>query len=197
MSSSKRVITPVGILSYPHVFVPQAGFNEGDDPKYGGVIIFEEGTDLTELKAAANAAVQEKWGDKPPKNLRSPFRDDWEDRKGYPENSVYINAKSSGKPGVVSRYQDPATGRAAVITDPADIYPGALVRFSVTAFAYDVKGNKGVSFALNNVQKWADGERLDGRASAADEFDAEAPVTAEDFDGGEESSDENEMQAFM
>ena len=53
------------------------------------------------------------------------------------------------------------------------------MRFSITAFGYDVKGNKGISFALNNVQKWADGERLDGRVRAEDEFSAEAPVTAD------------------
>lgn len=197
MSDTKRAVTPVGILSYPHLFKPQAGFNEGDEPKYSAVIIFEEGTDLADLKAVAAAAAKEKWGDKVPKNLRSPFREDWEDRKGYPENSVYINAKSSSQPGIVSRYNDPKTGKVAVITDESELYPGCKVRLSISAFAYDRAGNRGVAFALNNVQKWDEGERLDGRASAADEFTGEDLPEADLGELGPQGSDDEVMAAFM
>jgi hypothetical protein len=41
---------------------------------------------------------------------------------------------------------------------------------SCRAFGYDTNGNKGVSFALVNVQKLADGKRLSGNPSAEDEF---------------------------
>ncbi len=182
--SSRKCITPVGMLSYPHLFTPQDPMEEGGTPKYAAVIVFPEGTDLQPLRDAALVAAQEKFGVEKAEallkgnKLRLPFRDDWEE-KGYPENSVFLNAKTTNPPGLVSRYQDPATGKAARITDPDEIYPGAQVRFSITAFGYDVKGNKGISFALNNVQKWEDGERLDGRVRAEDEFSAEAPVTAD------------------
>lgn len=42
----------------------------------------------------------------------------------------------------------------------------------MTAFAYDMPTSKGVSFALNNVQKLGDGKRLDGRVAATDDFEA-------------------------
>jgi hypothetical protein len=47
------------------------------------------------------------------------------------------------------------------------------VRASLRAFAYDTNGNKGVSFGLNNIQKLGEGQRLDGRKAATDEFDAD------------------------
>jgi hypothetical protein len=168
---------------------------EGGAKKYGAVLIFEEGTDLAALRSIVATAAEEKFGSKAKtllkgNKLRLPFRDEWED-KGYPENSIFINAKTTNPPGIVSRYQDPETGKAQVITDADEMYPGAQVRFSVTAFGYDVKGNKGVAFALNNVQKWGEGDRLDGRVKAEDEFEAEAPVTAElgDLDGDAASED--------
>jgi hypothetical protein len=43
---------------------------------------------------------------------------------------------------------------------------------SVTAYAYDVSGNKGVTLGLNNVQMYGGGERLLGGPRAEDEFDA-------------------------
>ena len=66
-----------------------------------------------------------------------------------------------------------------MITDPDEVYAGAIVRASVTSFSYDVSGNKGVSFALNNVQKIRDGERLDGRARAQDDFQADPNAKAD------------------
>lgn len=225
MSSStsgnpRRVTTPVGRLSYPHLFTPQEPFRNAKgepqgDPKYSGVLIFDEeaqGSDKFQaMKKAVTAAGIEKFGEAEfkkllkGKRLRLPFRDDWED-KGYPENSVYINAKSSDQPGIVDRYADPSTGKARRITDQEEVYPGMYAVFSVTAFGYDVNGNKGIAFAINNVQKWEDGERLDSRVAAEDEFDAEAPVEADlsdmdededETDTAEDSEDEDDLAAFM
>lgn len=175
---SEKVITPEAVLSYPYLFETQDPMEEGGEAKYGAVFVFLEGADLTALKKSVIEAAKEKWGDKAvgmlrDKKIRSPFRDDAED-KGYPEGSVFITARSKARPGVVSIYPDPNNGgKPTPITDPELIYPGCFVKASVRAFAYDVKGNKGVSFNLNNVQKLRDGERLDGRTKAEDEFDAD------------------------
>jgi hypothetical protein len=40
----------------------------------------------------------------------------------------------------------------------------------MNAYAYDVSGNRGVSFGLGNVQKVADGEALSSRTTAEDDF---------------------------
>lgn len=200
----RDTLTPVGVVSYPHLFKPQEGFNEGDKAKFGSVLVFPEGTDLTALKEAARAALEEKWGKKIPKKLNSPFRDaeDASEKAGYPENSVFINAKRRedfGPPLVIERYTDPATGKPAIITDPNAVYAGCEAIFHVSAYAYDVAGNKGVAFALNGVQKVADGDPI-GRANPIDAFTAEEPVVA-DLDDVGEGEDEDEadgdMDAFM
>ncbi len=217
-SSKRRVLTPVGRLSYPHVFSPQEPFrdakgNPQGDPKYSGVIVFDEEAQSSDQDKAMQAAVvlagKEKFGKTEfgklvkAHKLSLPFNDDWEE-KGYPENSTFINAKSTSKPQVVGRYKDPETGKARRITDPEEVYPGMYVVFSVTAFGYDVRGNKGVSFAINNIQKWDDGERFDSRVAAEDEFDAEAPVESslEDLEPKEDEDEDNEgtsegLEAFM
>lgn len=181
---SRRVITPEAILSYPHLFEPNA-MDDGAEPKYSACFVFPADADLKELKAAALEAAQEKWGSKAAKmirdgKLRMPFRTDGEE-KGYPEGSTFINCRSNRRPGIVSTVPDPKNGgKPSVITDDEEVYAGCIVRASVTAFAYDVNGNRGVSFALGNVQKIRDGERLDGRVSAEDEFKADDTIASLD-----------------
>jgi hypothetical protein len=178
---AKSIITPVATLSYPALFAPKAGLN-GQEAQYGCALVFAPGTDLTELKQAAGEAMQEKWGAKALEllrggKLRMPFREDSVD-KGYPEGSIFINVKSKTKPGIVGRFAG-ADGKPVPITREEDIYPGCQVRASLRCFAYDTNGNRGVSFSLGNLQKLADGDRLDGRKRAEDEFDALAGAEAE------------------
>lgn len=173
------VITPPATLSYPHIAEAQPGQKPGDKAKFSASLIFAPGADLKDLQAAALAAAETKWPGKSEamfKNqiLRSPFRRDAV-AKGYPEGSVFVNARSEQQPQCVYRHAD-ETGKAAVIPQDklaSDLYAGCQVRASLRAFAYDSNGNKGVSFALNNIQKLAEGTRLDGRKAATDEFDAD------------------------
>jgi hypothetical protein len=55
------------------------------------------------------------------------------------------------------------------------------VRAQLRAFSYDSNGNKGVSFALNNIQKLGDGERLDNRQAATDAFEADLSAAPADI----------------
>lgn len=179
-----KVITPSAILSYPHLFEPNTppGATEA---VYSCALIFEKGTDLAEMKKAALAAATEKFGNKAEAlirdgKLRMPFRNDGDD-KGYPEGSVFMNVKNKSKPGIVSVFPGP-DGKPTPITDEAQVYAGCKVRASLRAYAYDVSGNKGVAFALGNLQKLADGDRLDGRKKAEDEFEADLSAKPADLD---------------
>lgn len=181
--TSTRVVTPEATLSFPHLFEPSA-IDENSEPKYSASFLFDADTDISALKKVANDAGKAKWGDKyiemaKTGQIRSPFRTDGES-KGYPEGTVFVGARSKKKPGIVLPWNDPTTGKPAQLTDEELVYPGCKVRASLTAFAYDRAGNKGVSFALNNVQWLADGERLDSSVAATDDFDAveEAPKPA-------------------
>lgn len=198
---SDKIITPPAILSYPFLFEPRASKTidkETGKPmmKYSASLIFLPGTDLKALKQAYIAAVHEKFGvDKgndliKREVLKNPFRKDWA-KKGYPENSEFINVTAKKKPGIVSIYRDPATGKPMKITDPEQVYPGCLVIASLRLFWYDVDGNKGFSFGLNNIQVRSNDKSkypsLDGRMAAEDEFEADEDAPA-DFDGDGASS---------
>ena len=183
-----RMKTPEAILSYPNLFQPRAA-SEGADPKYSCTLIFTEGTDISELKKAAIAKLKEKWGDKTAAmlkagSLNTPFRTDTE-AKGYPAGT-FINVRSNDKPGVVTLVPG-SDGKPSVLTDESKIYAGAIVRATIDPYWYDKSGNKGVTFGLGNVQLIRDGDRLDGRASAEDEFDADPDSVADlsDLDTGE------------
>jgi hypothetical protein len=146
------------------VFEPYS-FDEKDPGKYSCELIFEEGTDLSALKAAAKIAAEEFFGKgKVPKNIRTPFRDGADREQEAYEGCTFIGARSKDQPGVVM-----GPNREEVI-DKNEVYSGCYCRLSVTAFGYDHKGNKGVTFALNHVWKVEDGEPFGNRSDAADEF---------------------------
>ena len=166
--SSTRVMSPKFRASYANVFVPRA-INEGDDPKYSITMLIPKSdkAGIASMKAAAKAAIVDKWGDKPPKNLRTPFRDgddEDEDRGEAYKGMIFIYASGKSKPGIVDKSKNP-------IESPDEFFSGCFARATVNAFAYDTKGNKGVSFGLNNIQMLAKGEHLDGRTSAEEDFD--------------------------
>jgi hypothetical protein len=166
-----KVITGKAILSYPHLFRPRA-VKAGDEPKFSATLIFdatEEKTTLIRLRDAAFHVGRERWKDfdamVKANRVRLPWRrgEEKADAKGYGAGKVYINCNSNQQPGVVDRRVQP-------IVDQREIYPGCIVIASVRAFAYDTRGNKGVSFGLNHIQKVADGEVIGGRSRAEDDF---------------------------
>lgn len=174
-SNKKKVVTGEVRLSFPHLFETFAF--DGQDEKYSVMLLIPK-KDTATLKAlrAAEAAAQEagkdsKWGGKMPKDLLSIIHDADEDgtAEDYPERKgCYYMTVSAGvrfRPGVVDKDVQP-------ILDESAVYSGMYGRVSLTAFPYSAGKNKGVSFGLNHVQILRDGEPLDGRTSAEDDFDA-------------------------
>ena len=159
------VITPKCRLNYAHVFAPRA-VKPGDEPAYSVTLVFEPGTDLTPMKRAAYVATTEKWGDKRPKTLKNPFHScsDRENQEGFTPGGTYITARTKNKPQIVDQAKRP------ILTNDA-LYSGCYVRVSLRAFAFDRPDSKGVSFALLNIQKMSDGDRLDNRRTADQDFD--------------------------
>lgn len=160
-----KVRTPVFRVSFPAVFEPKA-FNDGE-PKYSVVMLFDSKADLTEMNRILKEAAVEKFGAKLPTGLRSAFRDGKEKEalQGYEAGMKFATASSKQRPGLVN-------AAVETIVDRDDFYAGCYARATVTAFAYDRNGNKGVSFGLHNIQKIKDGERFDGRTAAEDDFEA-------------------------
>jgi len=172
------LITPQGILSYPALFTPKAFGDE--PPRFSATIVFSLAEQKTEafkaLKAAAKLAIINKFGEAKAANkafvagLRDPFRDGEEK---YTEGDVYLNLASKTRVGVVDANVQP-------IIDPSLVWAGQLARASVSCFAYDRLGNKGVSFGLEGIQIIkADMPRLDGRVPAEKAF---SPIVGDDDD---------------
>jgi hypothetical protein len=186
---STPIMTPNFRASYVKLLKAEKN-NLNGKMEYSVVALFPKEADLAQLKKAALDACVKKWGaDKnkwPQKNpvtgqggVRSPFRDQAERGKvseetgqlvlppGYVAGAIFINLKSEQKPGVVDEnVQD--------IIDPSKLYSGCWLRATVNAYAYENKGNAGVAFGLNNVQKMRDDEPIGGnRTKATDDF---API---------------------
>lgn len=170
-------LSPIGMISFPHLFTPKAPA-QGAEPRFSINLIFDKAAQadpaFKELKKQVMAAAEEEWPGKAADmfktgKLRSPFRDckTKEDFAGYDvDGGVFIQAWTKTKPGIVN-------GRLQEITVPGDIWAGQLGRIDYKAFGYDNSGNKGVSLLLNNVQiTKMDMPRLDGRASADKAFTA-------------------------
>ncbi len=174
-----KVITGKVRASFVHVFEAQSV--NGSEPKYSCSLIIPKSDTETigKIRAAIEEAKQNgvpKWGGKIPPNLKLPLRDgdvDRPDDKAYAE-SHFINATSQEKPGVVDRRRVP-------ITDPLTIYSGCYTRALVNFYPFNANGNRGIAASLSNIQFWCDGEPLNGRVKAEDEFDALDAEDDEDF----------------
>jgi len=175
--SDTRVITPEAILSYPALISPKKHEQSGQ-LRYQAELVFTDGTDLSSLTDAAEAAIAEEFGNKVPGDLKTPFDTRWE-KFGYPEGSVFVRCNTTEPPGLVKG------PRREECRDADEFYPGAIVIAELSASAYNVSGSKGVKFYLNSVWKIRDGERLAPKRSAGDAF-KDVQVDAAAF--GEEPS---------
>ena len=175
MKNPCKVITGKNtVFSYLTVNEPKAPLG-GGNPKYSvSLIIPKSDTETVEkIRAAIRAAYEEGLGklkgssrNVPAlEDLKSPLRDGDKDRKGdgaY-KDSWFINANSGTKPGVVDADLNP-------ILDSGELYSGIIGRASITFYAYNSNGNKGIAAGLNNLQKLRDGKPLGGRSRAEDDF---------------------------
>lgn len=176
-NNETKVITGKVRFSYANVFEPKS--INGSDEKYSTSILIDK-KDTKTIKAIRNAieaakqAGVSKFGGKIPAKLKEPLRDgdeEREDDENY-QGKYFINANAKTKPGLVD-----SKGRP--IIDPTEFYSGCYGYASITFYAFNSKGNKGVACGLNNLMKTDDGEPLGGRSRAEDDF---ANLITEDED---------------
>lgn len=172
--NSTKVVTGVVRLSYANVWEPKS-INGGQEKYSASLIIPKSDTKtLDAIQKAVDAAIEEgrgKFGGKLPnkKQLKLPLRDgdiDRPDDEAYAD-SYFVNANSLTPPEVVDLDVNPILTRS-------EIYSGVYARVSITFYAFNTNGNRGVACGLGNIQKVRDGEPLGGRTSASDDFTSEA-----------------------
>lgn len=183
-----KVITgPNTRFSYANVW--EAKSINGGAPKFSVSLIIPKSDTRTveKIKAAIEAAYKE--GESKLKGngrsvpalsaIKNPLRDgDTErpDDEAY-ANSYFINANSATAPGIVDANCNP-------ILERSEVYSGVYGRASISFYAFNSNGNKGIACGLNNLQKIRDGEPLGGRTRAEDDFATEAeaaPSSDDDF----------------
>jgi hypothetical protein len=178
MAEVKRYKTPVFRLSFPALF--EAKSYDGGEPKYGCSAVWDPSkfSDQDkklwkELEAAIDAESMNRFKKKAkdlPANFKQAVRDGKEkaDLEGYGDGKRFASLSTKMKPGAI--LLDKTDGSAD------DFYPGCYCRATVTVYSYDNKG-KGVALGLMNIQKVKDGERLDSRTDAAEDFDDEVDAS--------------------
>jgi len=160
----------------------------GGEPRFSINLLFDQiaqkTTEWAAMKRAVAQTIDDQWGAGKSqdanfiKRLKLPFlpcKDQNYDGYDIP-GGMFIRPWTKNKPGVVDAVRQE-------ITVPGDVWAGQMVRATVSPFAYEQTGNRGVSFGLANIQICrTDTRRLDGRRAAKDDFDdyAEGMATADD-----------------
>jgi len=169
-----KVITgPKTRWSYCNVWEPKA--INGGTPKYSVSLLIPKSDTVTveKIKAAIQAAYEEgqaklKGNGKtcpPLAAIKTPLRDGDEERPDDPvyKGMYFINANNTTAPGIVD------ADRNEILTR-SEVYSGVYGRASISLYAFNNSGNRGIACSLNNLQKIADGEPLGGKSRAEDDF---------------------------
>lgn len=178
--------SPEGTASYPHVHAPslnklkKSAQHPGGTPEYSVRMIFDPGTDMSEMVNECERALLEKFKKRPPgppglkawrdAGYKTPIKrcedyaaaHDGEYAGGMGPGKLYVDFRSEVKPKVVDENVQP-------IMEPGKVYGGCKAQVSYQAYAYDTAGNKGVNVGLRNFQWRGDGERLGGGSSDPEE----------------------------
>ena len=174
-SKPTKVVTGKNtVMSYLTINEPKIPLG-GGTPKYSVSLIIPKSDTATveKIQAAIRAAYEEGQGKLKGssrivpalEDLKTPLRDGDRERPGDEayRNSWFINANSISKPGVVDADLNP-------IIDSSELYSGIIGRASITFYAFNNSGNRGIACGLNNLQKLADGKPLGGHSRAEDDF---------------------------
>ncbi len=169
-----KVITgPDTRWSYANVHEPKS--INGGTPKFSVSLIIPKSDTKTiaRIKAAIEAAYHEgesklKGSGKsvpPMAAIKTPLRDGDSERPDDPAyaNAYFINANATTAPGIVDADRNPILTRS-------EVYSGVYGRASISFYAFNSNGNKGIACGLNNLQKVRDGEPLGGKVSAESDF---------------------------
>ncbi len=173
INPTKVITGPDARWSYANIW--EAKSINGGAPKFSVSLIIPKSDTRTveKIKVAIEAAYKE--GESKLKGngrsvpalsaIKNPLRDgDTErpDDEAY-ANSYFINANSATAPGIVDANCSP-------ILERSEVYSGVYGRASISFYAFNSNGNKGIACGLNNLQKIRDGEPLGGRTRAEDDF---------------------------
>jgi hypothetical protein len=196
---STHYLSPICRVSFCNVWKPREGTET-----YDMVLIMDRPTDLSKkdkerwnkIKQLLIDTKKDKW----PK-LSTPVTGPIRTAKGYKADDFFSDPVDAEK---YPEYKDKiilkvtSKGRAPEIVGPdkeeiinkADFYSGCYAIVSVTAFAWENSGKKGVSLGMQHIMKVKDGTPFVGSATTAAKAFEE--IEADDF-GTVKAEDEEEF----
>ena len=182
-NNTNKVNNPMKVITGPdtrwsYANIWEAKSINGGTPKFSVSLIIPKSDTKTvaKVKAAIEAAYIE--GEAKLKGngksvptfaaIKTPLRDGDIERPDDPAyvNAYFINANSATAPGIVDADRNPILTRS-------EVYSGVYGRASISFYAFNSNGNKGIACGLNNLQKVRDGEPLGGKNSAESDFTTE------------------------
>ena len=173
MPNTKVITGPKTRWSYCNVIEPVS--INGSVPKFSVSLIIpkDDVKTIDKINAAIGTAYEDGQGKLKGTGksvpalsvLKTPLRDGDTERPDDPAyaNAFFVNANATNAPGIVDAALNP-------IIDRNEVYSGCYGRASITFYAFNSNGNKGIACGLNNLQKISDGEPLGGRSSAEADF---------------------------
>lgn len=184
-NASTKVITGKQTrISYANLFEPK-GF-DGSKPVFSASLIIpkDDKRTLAQIQSAIEAAYQNglyklRGTSKvlpALADINTPLNDGDKKRPNDPAyaNAYYINAKNADQPKLFDADCKP-------VIDRSEIYSGIFGRASITFYAYNRNGNRGIACSLLGIQKVADGKPLGGSVCTADDFAMDEADDGEDF----------------
>ncbi len=166
MIDKTKVVTDVVRLSYAYVWEPKS--INGVEKYSASIIIDPDDKDtLEKINNGIDAAIEEgtkKFDDYVTDKslLKLPLRNGDEMMEDAYRGKYFINANSIIQPQVVDR-------NLKFILDHDEVYSGVFARVSLRFYPFNKGGNMGVGCGFLNIQKVADGDRLAGTRSTAQE----------------------------
>lgn len=182
-----EVITPIATLCYSHLT------QVDDNGKYRAELVF--GNDLNDQETALMAKLEKASADL--------IEDEWKGKaKGKKTGIIRADQTATDDDlhnnclGIVRPWSKPRNGENTIkfksvsniktLLNEDEVrrvfYDGCKVRAVICPFTFDVDGNKGVSWFMNQLVFVAEGDRIGGGASEAD--DALASLCGSDEEDG-------------
>jgi hypothetical protein len=180
--TGKRMVTETFRCAFMSVFKPKKNTYGGED-KHEITMLFPKDSDvakkfIADLREEAIKVAKVFFGGSVPASVKEKFEENNRlaiFKNGDNPNSegnifdgfaghIAVKATSKAQPSIID-------GRKEEILDSNEFRSGDYARASITPYAYDVNGNKGVGFFIGNIQKMKSGEPFGGRVDAKDEFD--------------------------
>ena len=179
-TQNQKPVNPLKVITgkdtrWSYCNVWEAKAINGGTPKFSVSLLIPKKDTVTvnKIKAAIEAAYRE--GEAKLKGngksvpalsvIKTPLRDGDQERPDDPAYAghYFLNANSATAPGIVDADCQPILTRS-------EVYSGVYGRASISFYAFNSSGNRGVACGLTNLQKIRDGEPLGGRASAESDF---------------------------